>query len=66
MIVVKGNLNNLVIEIGLKYKELNRNEYVIFNIEVEFMKKIVYFDVEIIIIIFNNLLFNVIKYILVG
>ncbi len=29
--VVKGNLNNLVTEIGLKYKELNRNEHVDFQ-----------------------------------
>lgn len=38
--VVKGNLNNLVTEIGLKYKELNRNEHVTFNIEVEPMKRL--------------------------
>lgn len=60
--VVKGNLNNLVTEIGLKYKELNRNEHVTFNIEVEPMKKTVYFDAEIITIILNNLLSNAIKY----
>ncbi len=52
----------MVTEIGLKYKELNRNEHVTFNIEVEPMKKTVYFDAEIITIILNNLLSNAIKY----
>lgn len=60
--VSKGNLGNLVTEIGLRYKELNRNSRVEFHIEVEPLKKVIYFDAEVITIILNNLLSNAIKY----
>lgn len=60
--VSKGNLSNLITEIGLRYKELNRNEHVRVNIEVELVQENIYFDADIITIILNNLLSNAIKY----
>lgn len=60
--VSKGNLSNLITEIGLRYKELNRNEHICFNIEVEPLEKNIYFDAEVITIILNNLISNAIKY----
>lgn len=60
--VSKGNLSNLITEIGLGYKELNRNEHVRVNIEVELVQENIYFDADIITIILNNLLSNAIKY----
>lgn len=60
--VAKGDLGNLVTEIGLRYKELNRNEKVKFHIQVQPKKAKLYFDADIISTILNNLLSNAIKY----
>lgn len=60
--VSKGNLSNVVTEIGLRYKELNRNPNVNFHIDVKPLEQAVYFDAEVITIILNNLLSNAIKY----
>lgn len=60
--VAKGDLGNLVTEIGLRYKELNRNEKVKFHIQVQPKEAKLYFDADIISTILNNLLSNAIKY----
>lgn len=60
--VVKGDLSNLITEIGLRYKELNRNEKVKFHIHVQPLNHKLYFDTDIISTILNNLLSNAIKY----
>lgn len=60
--VVKGDLSNLITEIGLRYKELNRNEKVKFHIHVQPSNNKLYFDTDIISTILNNLLSNAIKY----
>ncbi len=64
--VSKGNLSNLVTEIGLRYKELNRNGQVQMNIDVEPMPEDIYFDADIITIVLNNLMSNAVKYTPVG
>ena len=60
--VAKGDLSALVTEIGLRYKELHRNENVEFRLEVEQLSFTMYFDREIITTIINNFLSNAIKY----
>ena len=55
--VGKGNLSNLITEIGLRYKE-----HVRINVKVEPVQENIYFDADIITIILNNLLSNAIKY----
>jgi Signal transduction histidine kinase len=60
--VCKDDIGNLVTEIGLRYKELNRNEKVAFNINIETKETGIYFDSEIIATILNNLLSNAVKY----
>lgn len=60
--VGKGNIGNLVTEIGLRYKELNRNAKVEFNIEVNQISDEIYYDNEIITTILNNLISNAVKY----
>lgn len=60
--VAKGDLGSLVTEIGLRYKELNRNEKVKFHIQVQPKETKLYFDADIISTILNNLLSNAIKY----
>ncbi len=57
-----GNIGNLVMEIGLRYKELNRNEKVQFEIDVDKISKDIYFDNEVITTVLNNLLSNAVKY----
>lgn len=59
--VAKGHIENLVTEIGLRYKELNRNEQVSFQIETASIEPI-YFDTDIITTIISNLLSNAVKY----
>ena len=46
--VGKGNLSNLITEIGLRYKELNQNEHVRINVKVEPVQENIYFDADII------------------
>lgn len=60
--VAKGDLSTLVTEIGLRYKELHRNENVEFILVVEQLSSTIYFDREIITTIINNFLSNAIKY----
>lgn len=60
--VAKGDLGSLVKEIGLHYKELNRNEKVKIRISIETDKTMLYFDSGIITTILNNLLSNAVKY----
>lgn len=60
--VGKGNIGNLVTEIGLRYKELNRNHKVQFDINVQHISEEVYFDNDVMTTILNNLLSNAVKY----
>lgn len=60
--VSKGDLKNLVMEVGLRYKELNSNKNVAFKINIETKETRIYFDAEMITTILNNLLSNAIKY----
>lgn len=60
--VAKGNPADLITEIGLRYKELNRNERLEFIIRIDTNLTDVYFDADIISTILNNLLSNAIKY----
>lgn len=60
--VVKEDLGRLVTEIGLRFKELNRNPNVKFNIHIQPKNTALYFDRDIITTILNNLLSNAVKY----
>lgn len=60
--VSKGDLGALVMEIGLRYKELNQNENVVIHICIETEHIRLYFDGDMIVTILNNLLSNAIKY----
>lgn len=60
--VAHDNIANLVYEIGLKYKELNRKPDIEFRIELEKEDMPLYFDKEIVTIILDNLISNAIKY----
>lgn len=60
--VSRGNLSNTVMEIGLRYKELNHNPDVVFDVRIEDMSIVVYFDLDMIASILNNLLSNAVKY----
>ena len=60
--VSKGDLGSLVTETGLRYKELNRNGKITFQISIDTAETKLYFDTDIISTILNNLLSNAIKY----
>ena len=60
--VSKGNLSNLVTEIALRYKELNRNEKVEIRMDIDQLEQKVWFDADVIQTIMNNLLSNAVKY----
>ena len=60
--VIQGDLRSCVAETGLRYKELNRNEQVKFDIHLPDFPIILYFDAEVITTILNNLLSNAMKY----
>lgn len=60
--VVKDDLSQLVMEIGLRFKELNRNNKVQFNLHVATEGLTFYFDRDIVTIVLNNLLSNAMKY----
>lgn len=60
--VVKGNLGNFITEIGLRYKELNRNTNVEVRVDIDTEIPEIYFDSDIITTILNNLLSNAMKY----
>lgn len=60
--VGKGNLQALVTEIGLRFKELNQNEKVKFNIITQEYNEEIFFDSDVITTILSNLLSNAVKY----
>lgn len=60
--VARGNLGKLAEEIGLYFKQLNRNPNVAINIDVRPDLPDVYFDSEVITTIINNLMSNAVKY----
>lgn len=60
--VSKGNLSNLVTEIGTNYKNLIRNKDVSIELDIENSNNDILFDAEIITTILNNLLSNAVKY----
>ena len=60
--VSKSDISNLVTEIGISFKELNRNDKVIIKINIDTNESIIYFDPEIITSILKNLLSNAVKY----
>lgn len=60
--ISKGNLANLVKEVGLRYKELNQNDKTSIRINVDKEDTILYFDADMLTAILNNLLSNSIKY----
>lgn len=60
--VSKGDINNFVMETGLRFKEMNVNSKVNFKINIETPHTCLYFDADIIEMILNNLLSNAFKY----
>nr|WP_320037922.1 two-component regulator propeller domain-containing protein [uncultured Bacteroides sp.] len=60
--VSRNNIAKLIQEIGLKYKELNRNPDVEFNVVIEKEDMQLMFDREVITIILDNFISNAIKY----
>lgn len=60
--VTKGNLTNVVYEVGLKYKELNSKPDIQILIEIEEENMFLFFDKEIITMILDNLISNALKY----
>ncbi len=62
LMVKKAVLSKLVREIGLRFKELNRNPDVEFIMDIEGNDAPIFFDSEMITIVLNNLLSNAVKY----
>lgn len=60
--VCRGNIASVIYEIGLKYKELNRNPKISIEMEVEREDMELYFDKEVINIVLDNLISNALKY----
>ncbi len=60
--VSRRNLAEHIMEIGLRYKELNRNGKVDYVLDVPSEDRDIYFDPEVISTIMNNLLSNAVKY----
>lgn len=60
--LVKGDIGKFIYEIGLKYKELNRNENIDFEIKLPQKKVEILYDSEVVALILDNLLSNAIKY----
>lgn len=60
--VARGNLSELVQEIGLRYKELNRNPKVDFHVRIETEDIQLFYDADMLATILNNLLSNAAKY----
>lgn len=60
--VSKGNISELVTEIGLKYQELNPKPSVDISIDLENENMPLYFDKEVVNTILDNLISNAIKY----
>ena len=60
--VGQENVANLIQEIGIKYKELNRNPEVTINIRTNAENQVIYCDREILTVILDNLMSNALKY----
>ena len=60
--VAKGNLAQLVQEVGLRYKELNPNNKVNYHIHIETEETELFYDADMMTIILDNLLSNAAKY----
>lgn len=60
--VARGDLSALIQEIGLRYKELNRNPKVNFHVRIETEKTRLFYDADMLTTILNNLLSNAVKY----
>lgn len=60
--VERSNLADLVTEIGLRYKELNRNDKVKYYIRIDAENRELYYDTEVVTTILNNLMSNAAKY----
>jgi len=60
--VYKSDISQLVHEVGLKYKELNINKNIKFDIFIETQNTDIYFDPDIVTTILENLLSNAFKY----
>ncbi|MDR3059471.1 MAG: response regulator [Prevotella sp.] len=60
--VYKSDISQLIREIGLKYKELNTNKRISYNIIIDTQNVNLYFDPDIITTILENLLSNAFKY----
>jgi signal transduction histidine kinase/ligand-binding sensor domain-containing protein/DNA-binding response OmpR family regulator len=60
--VARGDLSQLVQEVGISYRELNRNKDVQFTISIETDDTVLEFDGEVVHIILDNLIANAFKY----
>ncbi len=60
--VEKGDISKLLMEIGIRYKELNQNKKVSYSVNIETDDTILFFDREMITTILNNFLSNAAKY----
>ena len=60
--VSKGNLSNLLREIGIKYREFNRNPDVTINLDIESNDHNIYYDSDMVTTIVENLMSNAVKY----
>lgn len=60
--VAKGDLGQLVQEVGLRYKELNPNNKVNYHIHIETEDTEIFYDADMITIILDNLMSNATKY----
>lgn len=64
--VLFGDILPLLREITLKYKELNQNKDILLKLFVESKNTKLYYDVEVVTIIMDNLISNALKYTLSG
>ena len=62
LVVTKGNVSTLVKEIGLRYKELNRNPDVEIRLDIDNNVPEIYFDGDVLTTILSNLMSNAVKY----
>lgn len=60
--VTKGNLEEFVSEIGLRFRELHRNANVEFRVEAETLGRDICFDRDVVTTIITNFISNAIKY----
>lgn len=60
--VARGNLSELIQEIGLRYKELNRNPKVNFHVRIDTEETCLFYDADMLTTILDNLLSNASKY----